>query len=142
MLAGILLYRLVTGACLAVPNGKRVPKNFGQVLKEMREAARLSQSALAKRVGITQAQLSRLESTKRTYPRFDTMVKLAHAFGLSLDEIAAEAGLLADSSRGRPSATELRSMSRRATRASELLAKADQELQQLAARLDPEQKNR
>ena len=54
---------------------------FGARVKELREAANLTQVALAKKAAIQQGQLSEIEIGKRM-PRLDTIKKLAKALGV------------------------------------------------------------
>lgn len=51
-------------------------------LQEVRESRGLSQSALAKRVGVTQQAIAQYESGKRT-PTGDVLVRLAQVLGVS-----------------------------------------------------------
>lgn len=51
---------------------------FGARVKALREAAGLTQIALAKKAGVQQGQLSEIEIGKRI-PRLDTIKKLARA---------------------------------------------------------------
>ncbi|MBP5295176.1 MAG: helix-turn-helix transcriptional regulator [Lachnospiraceae bacterium] len=55
-------------------------------LREIRKNRGLSQSALAKLVGVEQGSLSDLESGKR-FPSFGLLIRLAKALECSLDEL-------------------------------------------------------
>ncbi|MEU8056037.1 helix-turn-helix domain-containing protein [Microbispora bryophytorum] len=55
---------------------------FGAEMRRLREAAQLSQAAVASRLGCTQTQVSRLEMAKRTPSKSDAE-KLDQIFGLS-----------------------------------------------------------
>ncbi len=55
---------------------------FGTEMRRLREAAQLSQAAVASRLGCTQTQVSRLEIAKRTPSKSDAE-KLDHIFGLT-----------------------------------------------------------
>lgn len=44
---------------------------------------RITQKELAEKVGLTQSAIARFESI-RTYPRIDTLIKIAHALGHTL----------------------------------------------------------
>jgi transcriptional regulator with XRE-family HTH domain len=55
----------------------------GQVIKQAREAAGLSQAALADRMGTTQSAVARLES-QRSNPRIDTLDRAIAATGQRL----------------------------------------------------------
>lgn len=59
---------------------------FGAKVKELREAAGLTQVALAKKAGVQQGQLSEIEIGKRI-PRLDTIKKLARALGVPPHEL-------------------------------------------------------
>lgn len=65
---------------------------IGAVLRAAREQADISQAGLARRIGISAAQLSQLESGERSDPRFTTILKIASGLGLSLDTIAVACG--------------------------------------------------
>jgi transcriptional regulator with XRE-family HTH domain len=67
-------------------------KYVGEALKAARERAGLTQNTLARRVGMTAAQVSQVESGRRVDPQFSTVARLAKAVGISLDEIAALSG--------------------------------------------------
>ena len=60
--------------------------NYGRELKNHRESRKISQSELAKRIGISQATISLWEDNKRT-PTIDNCVQLADVYGISLDEL-------------------------------------------------------
>ena len=109
---------------------------MGEVLKELRERAALSQSTLARKIGITQAQMSRLESGDRKDPGFETIARIARVTGASLDQIALDAGYLGEEAIRRPSLTELRGMSRGVTRARDALKRLDRDLNDVASRLE------
>lgn len=68
-------------------------KTLGQVLKEARERAGLTQEAVAKRIGVATSQISQVEAGRRVDPQFSTVAKMAAATGISLDQIAAQCGL-------------------------------------------------
>jgi XRE family transcriptional regulator, fatty acid utilization regulator len=68
-------------------------KRIGPAIRAHREAEGLSQAAVARRAGIHAAMLSRIERDERSDPYFSTVAKVAAVLGLSLDELAAEAGL-------------------------------------------------
>lgn len=73
------------------------PLALGEILREARERAGLTQSDLARRVGIAPNHLVRLESGEKVDPRWSTVVRLAAALGLSLDAIAVACGYRAQS---------------------------------------------
>jgi len=55
---------------------------FGTRLAKIREEAKISQSALAKTIGLSQSAISQLEAGERS-PSFDTIKQLAAALGVS-----------------------------------------------------------
>ena len=61
-------------------------ETFGAELKRLREAAGLSQSGLAKRVGLNASYINRLESGEREPPRAETVSALAEALGVGGEE--------------------------------------------------------
>lgn len=61
-------------------------ETFGQELKRVREAAGLSQNALAKKVGLNASYINRLESGEREPPRPETVTALAEGLGLDGQE--------------------------------------------------------
>jgi transcriptional regulator with XRE-family HTH domain len=63
-------------------------KTIGAAVRAAREAKGLTQRAVAKTVGMTVPQLSNLEAGTPPNPGWKTVVKLARAVGLSLDEAA------------------------------------------------------
>jgi transcriptional regulator with XRE-family HTH domain len=63
-------------------------RNFGDRLKELREAAGISMYELAKRSNVSAASLSRYEEGDRD-PQWQTVVKLARALGVSVSEFDA-----------------------------------------------------
>ncbi len=62
-------------------------KAFAENLKEFREDKKLSQTALAKMVGVTQQCVSEWEKEK-TEPTLSCLIKLADIFQISLDELS------------------------------------------------------
>ncbi|MDE6001197.1 MAG: helix-turn-helix domain-containing protein [Clostridia bacterium] len=60
--------------------------NYGEALKYQREAAELSQHALASKIGTSNQNISRWESGS-VLPNIDFCVKLADFYGISLDEL-------------------------------------------------------
>ena len=75
---------------------ERLGEGFGPVLKQFREARRVSQSKLAERAGFDHSYVSRLESGART-PTRDAVEQLSQALGLERvqqDELLAAAGFL------------------------------------------------
>jgi transcriptional regulator with XRE-family HTH domain len=71
-----------------------VAKQLGAALREARERAGLSQSALGQLAGLAPNMISRIESGERPNPQFATIARIAKAIGVSLDTIAADCGLM------------------------------------------------
>ena len=63
---------------------------YGDVLRQLREEAGLSQNALARAAGLDPTHLNRLEREKQGPPRRATAIKLVRALGLSLSDPRAE----------------------------------------------------
>jgi transcriptional regulator with XRE-family HTH domain len=68
--------------------------SLGDVVAKLREEAGLTRLALAKAAKVDPSILARLEYGERDEVRLETFCRLAEVFGLSLDELAAAAGLL------------------------------------------------
>jgi len=62
---------------------KPAAETFGERLGRLREDAGLSQSALARRVGVSQSAVSQMESGERN-PSYGMLVQLADALGVSV----------------------------------------------------------
>jgi transcriptional regulator with XRE-family HTH domain len=82
------------------------PRSFSERLRSLREAAGLSQYALAKRAGLSKQALSRLESEARE-PNWVTVQRLAAALGQSCEafadpDIASDVQIEPPRPRGRP----------------------------------------
>src|SRR5919198_5224507 len=65
------------------------PTTFGALVRQYRQAAALSQAALAERAGLSTDAISVIERGKRGVPRPDTVSRLAQALDLGLEERAA-----------------------------------------------------
>jgi transcriptional regulator with XRE-family HTH domain len=63
-------------------------ETFGQRVKRLRLAAGLSQSGLARAVGIPVDTVQNWETGRRAGPRLETAVTVAAALGVTLDELA------------------------------------------------------
>jgi len=74
---------------------------FGSRLKQLREAKSLTQLALAEKSGVGKTSIRNIEQGIGRYPRFDTMVALAKALGVSLDEFVIEPAIPAKSKHSR-----------------------------------------
>lgn len=68
-------------------------KSIGAALREVREAAGLTQSAVTKAAGLAPGQLSQIESGRSSSPEFATVAKIAAVLGASLNELAKMGGL-------------------------------------------------
>lgn len=68
--------------------------SLGSALRELREEAAVSRSALARSAEIDVSTLARLEYGERATVNFEALCRIAEALNTSLDEIAARAGLL------------------------------------------------
>ena len=61
--------------------------HIGDNIRRIRKNAGMSQQDLAERCGISKSQLSRLESGEQKNPTIQTIIPIATAVGVSLDEI-------------------------------------------------------
>lgn len=66
---------------------------FGTRLKELREAHGYTQCELAKRSGLKRTTIAQFEHRVHVGVRAETLRRLAHAFGMSMDELAAGTSL-------------------------------------------------
>jgi transcriptional regulator with XRE-family HTH domain len=66
---------------------QRLDGNLGELIRDARERARLSQSGLADAIGTTQSAVSRWERGHET-PRADTLVEILRACGFEADIVA------------------------------------------------------
>jgi transcriptional regulator with XRE-family HTH domain len=72
-------------AAKAAYDSQRERNRLGQLLQRSRQHVNLRQQELAKAAGITQADISRLESgLGERGPTFDTLLRLAHAQRMKL----------------------------------------------------------
>jgi len=60
---------------------------IGKRVKELREARGLGQYELAERAGVRQATISRIESGARANPSSRTLLGIARALGVSIDQV-------------------------------------------------------
>lgn len=68
---------------------RKVAKALGVIIRELRTAAGLPRSEVARRAKIDPSQLWRLENPKDgAQPSFELVRRVAHAVGASLDQIA------------------------------------------------------
>ncbi len=66
-------------------------QTFGQRLKELREAASLTQQQLAEKAGLNQFGIAKLEQGVRS-PAWETVQALARALGVSCSAFETDAG--------------------------------------------------
>lgn len=69
-------------------------KSLGRLVRDIREEAGISRAALARASNLTAPEVSRIELEARTNVRFSTVCRIATALGVSLDDLAARAGLV------------------------------------------------
>jgi transcriptional regulator with XRE-family HTH domain len=62
-------------------------RRLGAVVRRLRRRRDLTQEALARRAGITQGHLSRLETGRRPQPTADTIKRLARALDVGFEEL-------------------------------------------------------
>jgi transcriptional regulator with XRE-family HTH domain len=65
-------------------------EDFGDLLRQLREEARLSQNALARAAGMSPSNVNRIEGSKQGVPRKTTIIKLVRGLGLSLSDERAQ----------------------------------------------------
>lgn len=58
---------------------------FAEKVRVKREEKRLTQAELAKKTGLTQATISRIESGEVQQVKTDSVLKLAHTLGVTVD---------------------------------------------------------
>jgi transcriptional regulator with XRE-family HTH domain len=63
-------------------------KVIGRKIKELREAAGLTQQQLATNAGLSSSNLSQIEQGHKRDPRISTLKALARALGVSIDALA------------------------------------------------------
>ncbi len=88
---------------VAVPRQTQrgMAKKLGEVIRDLRKRAKISQSTLSRQAGLSPTILSRLEAGQRAGMQFESLCRIAQALEISLDEIASEAGLLPARGRAR-----------------------------------------
>lgn len=67
---------------------------FGDTLKKLRESRSMSVNQLALYSGISAAQISRIETNKRSNPKPETIKKIASALRYSYEDLLAKAGYI------------------------------------------------
>jgi transcriptional regulator with XRE-family HTH domain len=65
-------------------------EEFGDLLRQLREEAGLSQNALGRSAGIDPTNINRMEHAKQGQPRKTTIIKLVRGLGLSLSDERAQ----------------------------------------------------
>lgn len=86
-------------------------KLIGRALRDLREAAGLTQTAVSRKAGLAPGQLSQIESGKVASPEFQTVARIARIVGASLDDIASVCGFI-PSAAVRPTATLVRRLTK------------------------------
>lgn len=61
--------------------------NIGKRIKELRAKAKISQDKLSKKADIPFSTLVKIEAGYTPNPSMDTLVKIADAFGVGMDEL-------------------------------------------------------
>jgi transcriptional regulator with XRE-family HTH domain len=64
---------------------------FGDAIRRLRESRGWKQEVLAQRSGLKQGRIADLENNVNPNPTLRTVIKLARAFEISLDELVREA---------------------------------------------------
>lgn len=102
---------------------------FGRFFRRLRESKGLGTNQLAAKSGVSNAEISRIESGERKRPHPDTLMKLARALGHPVEDFYARLGYLAvDSVNGPPLVTRVRKLAESAGLAyGDVLQKADVE---------------
>jgi transcriptional regulator with XRE-family HTH domain len=89
--------RFANRFAVAAPNRKQMAKRqvkpVGQIIREARLQAELTLRDVERLTGLDPSQLSQIEMGKRRDPGFSTIARIAEGLGLSLDALAARAGL-------------------------------------------------
>ena len=61
--------------------------NIGKRIKELRSKIKISQDQLSKKANIPFSTLVKIEAGYTPNPSMETLIKIADAFGISLDEL-------------------------------------------------------
>jgi len=67
--------------------GNMQGRNLGKNIKELRRKLEISQDQLAKKANIPFSTLVKIEAGYTPNPSMETLIKIADAFGVSLDEL-------------------------------------------------------
>ena len=62
------------------------------MIRELRKRRGMTQTELARRAGVKQGVISYIESGKTKHPRIDTLIAIAAALGVSVEELTKKAG--------------------------------------------------
>jgi transcriptional regulator with XRE-family HTH domain len=103
---------------------------------ELREETGVSRASLARAAKLAPAEVTRIETESRTNLRFQTVCRLAAAFGITTDEIAVRAGLKARSMAREKRALSPAIVEANLRSATSSLRKALEELTALKERID------
>ena len=68
----------------------RLPKHFGETVRELRKEAELSQMVLAEKAGLTLNYIGNVERGEKM-PSLETVIRIASAFGMSGAQLLAKA---------------------------------------------------
>jgi transcriptional regulator with XRE-family HTH domain len=68
----------------------REPTALGRRLLQLRQRHSLTQARLARAAGLSAAVVASVEQGQRADPRFSTVIKLARALGVSVDDLVPE----------------------------------------------------
>ena len=107
--------------------------SLGRAIKDARTRRGLTQAQLARALGVQQNVVARLEDGGRADPRLSTVLAIAQALGMSVDTLAAEAGLTTAPVRRDVMQARLAATVHAARVAREQLAELDETLEQLAS---------
>jgi DNA-binding XRE family transcriptional regulator len=100
-LMGYIFWRTIDWMSRKHMPKKAEPTGFGQRLKELREAAGLTQQELAEKVGFHKLSIAKLEQGIRE-PTWSSVKALGEALGINCDEFSRPASSVCDPRRGRP----------------------------------------
>ena len=78
------------------------PPGVGSRIRELREAAGMTQHALAVAAGLHVSIVTQLEQGTATDPRLSTLLKLANALGVGVERLTAGLGIELPEPRRRP----------------------------------------
>lgn len=67
-------------------------ETFGEKLRALRRAAKITQRELAERVGVDFSYISKLENDRLPPPAAETVIRICEALGVTPDELLAASG--------------------------------------------------